>query len=339
MSKRTRTFKGPLFVVGMSRSGTSLLREVLNRNPEVGFPYHESHFIPYIIHRFRDKAFPLNQQQMKEFRNIVKESNFYGNFQAQGWLLRDSELYEMLRSGSLAETIENIIKFFIPHNIKKTDFIWGDKSPNNLLSIGLLKDFFPKAQFIHIIRDPRERVLSAHKAWGADLYIAAERWRHGIQTARQLGQQLGDDYLEVFYEKFTGAPTKEIIKLCNFLGISYDKAMIELKRPFEKHTAIDSATRRATRIISGNTEKYMNELKPKQIRRIDEIVFPIARLDYCPMNSETTHIPLKGTEKMAGHLTDSFNTIIWHFRRFGIARGLKYLRWRFKWLYIIKTRR
>jgi len=276
---------------------------------------------------------------MQEFRNIVKKSNFYGNFQSQGWLLGDSELYDMLKSGTLGGIIENLIKFFIPHNRKTTDYIWGDKSPNNLLSIGLLKDFFPNARFIHIIRDPRERALSAHKAWGANLYIAAERWRHRIQATRHLGQQLGDDYLEIFYEEFTENPAKEIKKLCRFLGISYDESMLVLENPVEKLAEMDAQTRKTTKIVSGNTQKFMKELKPKQIRRIEEIVFPVAgTLGYNLLNKETTHLPLKGLQKIACYISDGFNATKWHIRRFGVVKGFMYLRWRSKWLYQIKTR-
>ena len=214
MIKRKKTFKGPLFVVGMSRRGPKLIREVLNRNPGVGIPSYESPFIPYIIYRFGDKPFPLEQKLMQEFRYIIKESSFYNRLCTNGLVLKDSELDHMLKLKSLEEIIEAFMRFFIAGDTKKASFIWGDKSPNYLLNIALLKSFFPSARFIHIIRDPRDRALSAHKAWGANLYFAAEKWRKSIKTARMQGQKSGDDYLEVFYEKFIGAPDKEKKQIC-----------------------------------------------------------------------------------------------------------------------------
>jgi len=334
MTIRQKTFKGPLFVVGMSRSGTTLLREILNRNPEVGIPSSESLFIPYIIHRFRDKPFPLEQKLVQEFRNIIKESSFYNKLRANGLVLQDSEFDHMLKLKSLEETIEALMRFFIASDTKKYGFIWGDKSPNYLLSIALLKSFFPSARFIHIIRDPRDRALSAHKAWGANLYFAAERWHKSIKTARMQGQKSGDDYLEVFYEKFTGAPDKGIEQICKFLDINYDESMLELKSPVEKyHTEIDAETRNTTRIVSDNTKKYIHELNPDQIKRIDEIVFPVAHvLGYSPMHQGTTYVPLAGLQKMTCFLTDRFNAFTYHVRRFGVKTGLRYLRSRSRML-------
>ena len=326
---RERAFKGPLFVVGMSRSGTTLLREVLNRNPEVGIPSAEALFIPYIIRRFRAKLFPLERQQAHEFQHILKESKFFDKLRAKGLLLQDSELDLILKLKSLEEIIETLMRFFVPADTKKSGFIWGDKSPNYLLSIGLLKSFFPSARFIHIIRDPRDRALSAHKAWGANIYIAAERWRKGIKTARQQSQVFREDYLEVFYEKFTGSPDKGLKQICEFLGINYDESMLELNSPVEVYAEIGAETRQTTRIVPDNTKKYLHELNPGQIKRIDEIVFPVAdALDYCPMHQGTTYVPLAGLQNMTCFLADNFNAFTWHIRRFGVTAGIKYLRGR-----------
>jgi len=48
----TDIFTGPLFILGMPRSGTKLLRDLLNRNPKIGVPTSETDFIPYLIKPF-----------------------------------------------------------------------------------------------------------------------------------------------------------------------------------------------------------------------------------------------------------------------------------------------
>jgi hypothetical protein len=49
---RSSPFRGPLFVVGMSWSGTKLLRDLLNQHPQIGIPPSESRFLPAVIERF-----------------------------------------------------------------------------------------------------------------------------------------------------------------------------------------------------------------------------------------------------------------------------------------------
>jgi len=47
-------FFGPLFIIGMPRSGTKLLRDLMNQNPKIGIPAAETHFIPFMIKKFGD---------------------------------------------------------------------------------------------------------------------------------------------------------------------------------------------------------------------------------------------------------------------------------------------
>ncbi len=174
-TKKTNVFLGPLFIVGMHRSGTKLLRNLLNQHPQISIPTIESCFIPYLINKFG------NSPQFED-DNLTDRTSW-------------SEIFEV------------IFKFYIPQS-KNKNVIWGDKTPQYLPRIKLLKRLYPKAKFIHIIRHPGDYCISAKKAWGKSIYRSANSWRHEIEKAREVGGGLGDDYLEVFYENLVENPEK-----------------------------------------------------------------------------------------------------------------------------------
>ncbi|HEC65574.1 MAG TPA: sulfotransferase, partial [bacterium] len=136
-----------------------------------------------------------------------------------------------------------------------------------------LKEIFPEAKFLHIIRDPRDCCLSANKAWGTNIYRTAELWRQRLEIGRSDGYQLGDDYMEVLYENLLDEPEKTMISVCTFLGCNFITVMTELSKPADSL----GDTKGQTRIVKQNKNKYLFELSPYEIRRIEEIVYPIAK--------------------------------------------------------------
>ena len=71
-------YRGPVFIIGMPRSGTKLLRDVLNRNAKVAIMEIESHFIPYMVHVFGDPP-EFGSGGMNSFIHTFKRTTFYLN--------------------------------------------------------------------------------------------------------------------------------------------------------------------------------------------------------------------------------------------------------------------
>ncbi len=322
-------FNGPVFIVGMSRSGTKLIREILNRNSKVGIPSNETHFIPYILKRFGGKLFPVKGSIRDELQKTFHDSIFFEEMKRKGFLLNPQQKERIFSQPSIQEFTEHLIRFYTDR--KENKFIWGDKTPNNLIHIKLLKSFFPEAKFVHIIRDPRDRALSAHKAWQANLYIAADRWENNVAIARHQGIQIDDDYMEILYENLIGNPREQVQKLCHFIGIQFSETMLELEKPIENHGDRYEETRTSTRIVSNNSRKFLLGLTPTQIRKIDEIVFPPAKvLGYEPNFTNTQNIPLRTSERKVLEGLDQFYSLIYHFRRWGVMKGLRFSLWRIR---------
>jgi hypothetical protein len=184
----------------------------------------------------------------------------------------------------------------------------------------LLKEAFPQAKFVHIIRDPRDYCLSVKKTWGKDMYRAAHRWREDILTARTDGRRLKEDYLEVFYEQLLENTEGTLQEICRFLKCTFCPEMMELKRPAE----VLGDAKGSLKVVSQNVNKFRDQMPPSQIRKIEEIVYPAAKeLNYSPQLART-YRPLTPAHLKWLVVCDVCNLLLFHTREKGLVMGLKY---------------
>jgi hypothetical protein len=105
----------------------------------------------------------------------------------------------------------------------------GNKTPRHVIYIPQLARMFPEARFIHIVRDGRDVGLSLLDVDDdmPDLHAAARFWRDRVTKARADGETLGTArYIEVRYEDLLDDPEGELRRLCSFVDLPYDEAML-----------------------------------------------------------------------------------------------------------------
>ena len=202
----------PFFIVGIGRSGTSLLRLMFHSHPRIAVPY-ESQFIS------------------KYYDNLDK----YGNLKEDGEfdrLIKDILNEQYIKMWDHPFDFEKIISNVDDRSLRgafsaiyqdyaksKGKVRWGDKS-DYLDRMHIINKIFPDAQFIHIIRDGRDVASSVLKLpWGPkDIISVAEWWNQYIWLARRVGSVLGEDrYIEVHFENLVNNPESELKRLCSFL--------------------------------------------------------------------------------------------------------------------------
>jgi hypothetical protein len=313
-------FTGPLFLVGRPRSGTKLLRTLLNQHPAVSIPVHETHFIVPMVKRFGLSPNLQDARRYQRFFRALAGSSFYHVMQAEGLTLAVDYLPRVADLNAWPSICEAILKFYGPAG-PDHEGVWGDKTPGYLKQIGYLARAFPGARFIHIVRDPRDCCLSTHKVWGRSILLVAELWRRDIERARVAGRGLGERYYEVHFETLLSRSADTLQQICAFIGIDYRPEMMELSTPAENLG--DAAGHR--QIVASNQRKYLAQLPEATVRRIEEIVYPVAtQLGYAPVFA-TGFRPLHRAEALWLTLYDRFAWTRFHMDEKGVRQGLAFL--------------
>jgi Sulfotransferase family len=213
----------PVIVLGVRRSGTTLLRVMLDRSPELAVP-DESYFVPQLARRHRGTVEPASF--VDDLRRLPTLAE---------WGLSADAVAARLRSGMT--TGEAIAAVFEAYAAERGKPRWGDKTPLYMQHLPLLEHLFPEASFVHLIRDGRDAALSflsvpegiMTEGWGYPRDVAgfACQWATEVRAARALGERAGPGrYLELRYEALVADPASELRRTCSFGGLEYDEAML-----------------------------------------------------------------------------------------------------------------
>jgi len=213
----------PLLLLGVSRSGTTLLRVVLDRSPGIAIP-DESFFVPLLARRHRHVDPERFLDDLRRLPALVT------------WGLDPAEVAPRLRTH--VSTGEAIAAVFEAYAAKAGKPRWGDKTPMYMRHLPLLERLFPEAQYVHLIRDGRDAAVSFlqmpagtyTRTWSHPESAAefACLWRTEVMDARALGARVGPRRcLEVRYEDLVADPARTVASICAFAGLPYRQEMLD----------------------------------------------------------------------------------------------------------------
>ena len=216
----------PFFIVGVHRSGTTLLRYMLSSSPRIYIPP-ESDFIPRFFGR--DPLSPLSRERAVNILTTLWSSyRFVKEWQGEP---PDAEAFvDRLPERTPRAFLQALYSQYAAQNGAVR---WGDKTPIYASYMDLIHRIFPEARFVHVIRDGRDVALSMLDKWGEkefhiDIYFAAKSWVRRIRQARASGARLGPDlYYELRYEDLVRDPEAELRPLCRFLAEPYVPEMAQ----------------------------------------------------------------------------------------------------------------
>lgn len=252
---------GPVFIVGMNGSGTTMLADSLGRHPALYMFRLEAKVLPYFLHRV-DRYGDLNllDARRRLANDIGAAKPFWQVNGRRALVVPDSRLTEPGYAG----VVNGLFSELAARDGKAR---WGEKSPMNLGHIAALAAQFPSAKFIHIIRDGREAAQSFHRRYRFEPLHTIYRWRSLVAIGREQGRAVGPErYAEVLYEALTQEPEAEMHRLCGFLGLPYSPEVTESSmRMVDK-----SVAREQSGIIdnSGKWRDYFDEATRLELERL-----------------------------------------------------------------------
>jgi hypothetical protein len=255
----------PVIVLGVGRSGTTLLRVMLDRNSELAIPY-ESFFVTQLARRHgarpRLDAFLDDLGRLGTLRE---------------WKISPEDVRPRLQPG--ITTGEAIAAVFETYAERRGKPRWGDKTPLYMQHLPLLGRLFSDALWVHLVRDGRDAGLSflalppgfSGKTWAQPRTAAqfAARWRVEIEAARELGRRTTGRYLELRYEELVAEPERELRRICDFASLPWESGMLEYAGTSD--VAAMPAHRNLAQPPTPGLRDWRKEMPPDDARAFEEV--------------------------------------------------------------------
>jgi len=239
----------PFFIVGNDRSGTTMLRIVLDRGPDAAIPP-ESMFLTDFAELFA--------------RGEPRDAPAAARFMEEVWAHPKVRLWEL--PGPPPAVPDGLIgpdayRFVVEAPFKACAAKygkprWGDKTPHYVHHIDQLLAVWPGARFVVLVRDGRDVAVSLRRMpFGPNnAWAAAPWWARGIRAGETAAQAHPDAVMTVRYEDLATRPTEVVPRICEFLGLSYSPDMLALETADRARIVRDQASWFPTLFDGINTE-------------------------------------------------------------------------------------
>lgn len=205
-------------VVGVGRSGTTLLRLMLDAHPELAIPS-ETHFLAGMLNHPPEGG--------EAFVATLIAAHTWNDFH-----LNPRELSELVAAKGQFDLAEAVRTFYLMYADRFGKTRWGDKSPPYVRHMEPLFRLLPEARFVHMIRDGRDVALSYRGKWFGParmgIEAAAVFWKETILGARAVGARLpAGTYTETRFEDLLAWPQTSLRRICGVLDLPWDATMLD----------------------------------------------------------------------------------------------------------------
>ena len=267
-----KEYKAPFFIIGTERSGTNLLRLLLNTHSHITIP-HPPHIMKNFFRLeplYGDLSVDVN------FKKLIIDVVKMVELHPYPWEVRlDKEkIFREARERNL------ISIFFCAYNqhLESTHKIrWGCKSTFMIYHVALIRHYYPLAKFIYMVRDGRDVAASAKKSIFNRycVYYTANLWKKEQQIGMYWLSALSqDNIILVKYEDILRNPAEAVKSVCFFLDEPYEENMLNFFHTEEakKSGSISISWANTSKsIMKSNFNKFNTELKESEIRLFEAI--------------------------------------------------------------------
>ncbi len=293
---------GPIFVCGPSRSGTALVRSILNGHSRVHLAG-ETHYMDDLRARlgeFATKVVPLERRRECEdyFLALGHRPYSHGGDPEKGRVKRN-DLVELVcdLGGSGDAYLEAFCRLEAKHEHAE---IWGEKTPRHIFRIGEMLEAFPRAKVICLLRDPRA-VVASYRDWknqgGFDFeadpghketleadhrrakksyhpIIISLLWKGAMQAALSAGRRFGEERVRlVKYEDLASNADGAIPSLAEWAGLDFQESMAEVPM----HNSSYNKFEKVSGVSSAPINRWREKLTPGEIAAVESVCAPVMR--------------------------------------------------------------
>ena len=264
----------PYFMIGTQRSGSNLLRVMINQSPELVAPHP-----PHILERLA----PLlpaygNLGEDQAFMQLVEDVCLLIETNPVSWELGQIDRFALAASCKEKSLVALCFAIHEQLTLKNNARDWVCKSLANVHYADEIDRFGGEsAKFIHLHRDGRDAALSFQKAIVGEKtpFHIARQWHQEQQKALALEARLPKErFCSVAYADLVNDPETELRRLCDFMEVDFRYDMLEFHRSREA-----ASTSQAGRMWSNvqkpvmkqNTSKFLREMSPQDIAIFESV--------------------------------------------------------------------
>lgn len=277
----------PVFVVGMPRSGTTLLAAMLDAHPALALSP-ESEFLTYWTGYLRRRGF-------ERFLRAYLVHPHFLRFRIPPEEFR--RRLEASKDRSPRGVFACLLAAYAELHGKRRP---GEKTPNHWRHVATLRQWFPDARVIHLVRDPRAVVASLAKTPWAHRHLDwyARQWRDCMRAMRR--HEVDPAVRVVRYEDLVVAPEAEARSLCEFLGEEFSDRMLRREGLSHRVHSDDAWVREHHRrsmapVETSGLDRWRGELDAATLRVVEHRADreEMARRGYVPES-----VPFSATRAM-----------------------------------------
>jgi hypothetical protein len=266
----------PIFIVGLPRSGTTLMGSLLSAHPAIAIAP-ETHFLNHWLKLFAH----LDLKQRRDFELFWAEFSSSERFSYFGLEAGSIKAQILSKSTTDAPVIfSTMLQHYARDRHKQR---WGEKTPAHYQFMDRLLEWYPQARLIYMLRDPRAVTRSLLDVpWASNYAVAhANRWRLGVRDLKRWLKE--PRVLIVKYETLVTAPEIELRRVCEFVGEAFTPQMFDRSEESSpiinrEGWARDHLQAALKPISTDNIEKWRTDLAPDHIAAIEYIARPEMRL-------------------------------------------------------------
>jgi len=240
-----------LFIVGVGRSGTSLLQSMIGANSNVSMSPETGFIRRYLISSIFNRA------------NIKVSSEELNN---------DTHLKRLNIDFKEYGEVIDVYPFF--QELSKTSGFryLGEKDPKLIESLSALNELFPDCRVLHIYRDPRDVYLSKKKAsWSSEQSVFRKLLASSAQIKllnRFKNSTNKSEIFEIKYEDLISNPKKVLNSVCHYLQVGFEDKMLDFQDVSKLLVAKDELSWKKETfgpLLSSNSRKWVNELSDEEV--------------------------------------------------------------------------
>lgn len=279
----------PLFVVSAPRSGSTLLRLILDTHPDIAVPPPGWLF---------DLVFPY----LYSYGSLNNDANFLALAEdilatptVQKWPLTitAAELAAAAEEKSFAGLYAALHMAYAKLGNKRR---WGEKTPRNAFWIDEIHALFPDARFIHIVRDGRDMAIDISDSvlLPYSVYSGANLWQRYVLAIRESMRRLpASSFIEIRYEDLCADPEATIRKLCGFVGEDFAPAMLAPNRTksAEMWSSHPLHAKTSEPISTKYCEMYKTRLPRPDVAALEALIGDTLKLFGYPCDGRGSPVP------------------------------------------------